>query len=214
MSPKHARYQDYVIKDGKLVGEFEEMYQDFLDPWEQSVREEFSLEKMLGIQLIKWKQSKSVLELGCGFGHYINKITSECGCVGTGIDVSKTAIEKGRQKYSENKNLTLLQGAIDDEALLLRQDPDVLVMAEITWYVLDYLDAFKKFLTSHLTGKHILHLLMTYKPGEQQYGREFFTNLDEIRAYFSDVVAFENWGQASAPELHGGARTFFWGKIK
>ncbi len=31
---KYSKYQDYVIKDGELVGEFEKMYQDFDDPWE------------------------------------------------------------------------------------------------------------------------------------------------------------------------------------
>lgn len=34
---KYQRYQDYVIRDGRLVGEFEEMYRDFDDPWGQSV---------------------------------------------------------------------------------------------------------------------------------------------------------------------------------
>ena len=29
---KHKKYQDYVIKNGKLIGEFEEMYKDFDDP--------------------------------------------------------------------------------------------------------------------------------------------------------------------------------------
>ena len=28
---KYDKYQDYVIKDGKLVGEFEQMYKDFDD---------------------------------------------------------------------------------------------------------------------------------------------------------------------------------------
>ena len=29
-------YHDYVIKDGKLVGEFEQMYQNVKDPWPES----------------------------------------------------------------------------------------------------------------------------------------------------------------------------------
>jgi hypothetical protein len=31
-SPIHPRYQDYVIKGGRLVGEFEKMYCDHEDP--------------------------------------------------------------------------------------------------------------------------------------------------------------------------------------
>ena len=30
------KYQDFVIKDGKFVGEFEKMYQQFEDPWDQT----------------------------------------------------------------------------------------------------------------------------------------------------------------------------------
>ena len=36
---KYNKYQDYVIKDGKLIGEFEAMYKDYEDPWEQTTRE-------------------------------------------------------------------------------------------------------------------------------------------------------------------------------
>ena len=28
--PKYERYQDYVIRDGRLIGEFEQMYRDFV----------------------------------------------------------------------------------------------------------------------------------------------------------------------------------------
>ena len=30
---KKKNYQDYVIKNGKFIGEFEKCYQDFKDPW-------------------------------------------------------------------------------------------------------------------------------------------------------------------------------------
>lgn len=32
--PRHSRYQDYVLRDGRMVGDFEAMYQDHQDPWE------------------------------------------------------------------------------------------------------------------------------------------------------------------------------------
>ena len=49
---KYPQYQDYVIRDGKLIGEFEQMYADFEDPWEQSTREEKSIEKLIGLHLL------------------------------------------------------------------------------------------------------------------------------------------------------------------
>ena len=30
---KKNNYQDYVIKDGALVGDFDGLYRDFEDPW-------------------------------------------------------------------------------------------------------------------------------------------------------------------------------------
>ena len=71
---KHGRYQDYVIKDGKLVGEFEEMYKDFDDPWEQTTREAWASEKAVGLNLIQKVKAKRIIELGCGLGHYTKRI--------------------------------------------------------------------------------------------------------------------------------------------
>lgn len=81
---KHSRYQDYVIKDGKLVGDFEEMYQDFEDPWEQTTREQNVLEKMIGLELLIKYNHKRPLEYGCGFGDYTNKIYQSIGYAGGG----------------------------------------------------------------------------------------------------------------------------------
>ena len=36
---KSVKYQDFVIKDGEFVGEFEEMYQQVEDPWNQTKKE-------------------------------------------------------------------------------------------------------------------------------------------------------------------------------
>ena len=30
---KKKKYQDFVIKDGKFIGDFEKCYQNFDDPW-------------------------------------------------------------------------------------------------------------------------------------------------------------------------------------
>ena len=50
---KYKKYQDYVVKDGKHIGEYEELYQDFDDPWQQNKKEKFASEKAVCINLIK-----------------------------------------------------------------------------------------------------------------------------------------------------------------
>ena len=205
---KHSRYQDYVIKDGKLVGEVEEMYQDVDDPWEQTTREEWASEKAVALNLIKKLNAKKVIELGCGLGHYTHKI-QELGVDVLGVDVSKTAIDKAKSNYTD---CDFAVGDILDFSIYKEYQPDIIVMAEITWYILDKLDEFIAFLSSELPNTYLIHLLTTYPDGVQQYGTDKFTNLKQIMSYFK--MEYFEWGEISYPEMEGCTRTYFIGKSK
>lgn len=97
--PKYPKYQDYVIKDGKLIGEFEEMYKDFSDPWEQSSREINAMEKFIGIQLIKRYGHSTPIEYGCGLGVFTNMLFQAVGN-SIGVDISTTAIQRAKENYT------------------------------------------------------------------------------------------------------------------
>lgn len=206
MAAKHLTYQEYVIKDGKLIGDFEQMYLDHADPWEQSTREGFASEKAVALNLIRKVGAQRVMELGCGFGHYTAKIAA-LGVKALGVDISITAIAKAKTLHQECQ---FEAGDILDFDLYKNFRPDVIVMAEITWYVLDKLDAFLGFLRDELPGVHLIHLLNTYPPGVQQYGRDKFTNLTEIMAYFG--LNYSEWGEITYPEFDGCKRTYFIGR--
>ena len=204
---KYKRYQDYVIRDGRLIGEFEQMYRDFSDPWHESTSEEFASDKAAGLNLLARLKARHgvrrVLEIGCGFGHYSARIAA-LGLTTVGLDISTTAIERARSLHS---SVEFLVGKLDDYDTLRKQRPDVLVMAEVTWYVLDHLKTFLEFTRCELPTAYILHLLSTYPPGVQEYGVDFFTDLAGIKKFFgmeyleAGEVRFEN----------GGARTWFLG---
>lgn len=206
------KYQDFVIKNGVLIGKFEEMYQTFSDPWEQSKREKFALEKKIALQLIKENQHKSPLEIGCGHGHFTNELCKIAGNA-SGIDISKTAIQTAKNLYP---NCNFYDSNISDIDTIKLINPDCIMLVEITWYVLDHLDSFKKEIYKHFSKKNIgfFHSLMTYKPGEQQYGKDFFTCGEEINEYFSDIIEILDFGEIGKKEYGGGKRTFFYGKIK
>jgi trans-aconitate methyltransferase len=206
--PKYPRYQDYVIKDGKFIGEFEEMYKDFDDPWEQTTREKWASEKAVALNLIRKLNAKKVIELGCGLGHYTNKIHN-LGVDVLGVDISKTAIEKARANYP---NCKFVVGDILDFSIYKEYRPDVIVMAEITWYILDKLDKFIDFFKFNLPNTYLIHLLTTYPDGVQQYGKDKFTNLHQIMSYFR--MEYLEWGEISYPEMNGCKRTYFLGKWK
>ncbi|KPA19299.1 nodulation protein S NodS [Candidatus Magnetomorum sp. HK-1] len=203
---KYARYHDYVIKDGKLLGEFEEMYQDFEDPWEQTTRMEWASEKAVALNLIKKLKSRKVIELGCGLGHYTSKI-QKLGVNVLGVDISQTAINKAKLNYND---CDFIVGDILDFSIYKEYKPDIIVMAEITWYVLDKLDTFIEFLSSELPNTYLIHLLVTYPDGVQQYGKDKFTNLQEIMSYFG--MNYLEWGEITYSEMEGCKRTYFLGK--
>jgi SAM-dependent methyltransferase len=215
MLPKYSKYQDYVIKDGKLIGEFEEMYKDHEDPWNQTTREAYSSEKAAGINLITRLKNvfniKNVVELGSGFGDYSARI-HQLGLNTTGLDISPTAVKKANERHLylnnlSNVNISFEVSDFDNFERLLQLCPDIIVMPEITWYVLDKLPNFKAFLKKYLPNTFLLHMLMTYSPGVQVYGREYFSDLEGILEYFGMHYLESGLVNISS----GGARTWFLG---
>lgn len=184
------RYQDFVIKDGKLIGDFEGLYENFEDPWHQSRTDQLhDSRRSLAINWCNNLRGKygstRVIELGCGFGH-LTQILHKQNFSAIGADISKIAIEKAREL---NPSSTFIQCALNDFEKLKLFDADIYLMAEITWYVLDDLDLFIKNLRAAKKGRSkpifLIHLLTTYPPGIQKYGSDKFTTLDEILKYFN-----------------------------
>jgi SAM-dependent methyltransferase len=215
---KSKRYQDYVIKDGILVGDFEGLYRDFDDPWHQSIDDSFSDSRRL--LMIHWANklrnkysSKIVVEIGCGFGHITNLLT-ESNFQTLGIDVSETAVKKAKLLYP--KSDYILAG-INDFDIYTEKEPDIFVMPEVTWYILDDLDNFltnlKKYARKRSKPTFLIHLLATYASGVQKYGAKKFTTLDEIVSYFDlDYLEYAHFCTPSCNDP-GSQGTFFVAKV-
>jgi len=184
------RYQDFVIKDGKLIGDFEGLYKNIEDPWHQSRNDQLhDTRRNLAVNWCdRLKQeygANRVIELGCGFGHLTQTLHKRSFSV-IGTDISKTAINKARAIHS---SATFINCALSEFDKLEQFDADIYLMAEITWYVLDDLDNFIKNLKKAKRQRKkpifLIHLLTTYATGIQKYGADKFTNLDEILKYFN-----------------------------
>lgn len=69
-------YHDYVIKNGKLIGEFEQMYvKAERIPWRQdraayALYSNFIIEMMDSIN----EQYNNILDIGCGLGFFSNRL--------------------------------------------------------------------------------------------------------------------------------------------
>lgn len=174
---KHKSYHDLVIKDGKFIGEFETLYQEFDDPWGQS-NQPNKYARSAGISYIQKFGFKSIVEFGCGLGYFANWIYEETGVVPVSLDISENAISKGKELFPH------LNLGVDNITNIEKyKNVDAIYLPEIMWYILDDLDAIIEKITEHFKGKYLIIIQVFYK-GSQQYGNDYFTSQDELINYF------------------------------
>jgi 2-polyprenyl-3-methyl-5-hydroxy-6-metoxy-1,4-benzoquinol methylase len=146
---------DAVIKDGRLVGEFEDLYASSKNPWNQS--KEFSQQdsrRLLALEHARRLGDKDsrvsrTLEIGCGFGYLTQRLT-EMGFSATGIDVAPTALKQARELHP---GAAFFCRAFEDDGVLDTYEPDIVVCSEVTWYVLDHLDDFRRRLVNYASTR-------------------------------------------------------------
>lgn len=124
------RLQDYVIKDGKFIGDFESVYRNFANPWHQT-RDDHNFDSRRIIALLACERIKiqhhvtSVIELGCGFGFFTENLR-ERGFESIGTDISPTAIKKAQK---ENPNARFEIAKYDDFSVMNSFNPDIVLMS-------------------------------------------------------------------------------------
>ncbi len=174
-------YHDYVIKDGKFIGKFEEMYQVCDDPWGQTQDIITSYSKMACVASLKRIKAKKVLEIGSGLGCFTDFLGKMCPEITfEGMDVSETAVNKAATVFPEIK---FICADVKNIAQILKNGKyDAIIFSEIMWYILDGLNGLLNTLRECHKGKYIL-VNQTFYNGTQQYGKEFFTNPSEMISY-------------------------------
>lgn len=175
-------YHDYVISDGKLIGEFEQMYQNIDNPWpETHLDMDNNAASTHAKRFFQNKDITSVLSLGGGTGNHLAWflppmiLNNSCN-----VEISSTACKISKDKFPsltvENSPiLPYLENAHS-------QQFDLIIMREIIWYILDDLNLIYKGLKLKFSGKYVL-VELTF-PKEQRYGREYFVGIDDFLRKF------------------------------
>ena len=208
------KYQDYVIKDGKFVGKFDEMYQKFNDPWllQNSYKKLENLhyriiyyycERVRSINKIKKKLI--TLEIWCGYPQISNKLLTH-GFNSFGTDISETVIKKSKQKFPKLKNKLFVSEFLNFN-LYNKINPDIFILSDITWYILPELGKFISYFKK-LKKKYLIHSLAVYEKNKQKYGKNYFCDLQSIKKYFKLNYLSSGYVQNASDDQH----TFFLGK--
>lgn len=135
---RSADYNDYVFKNGKVVGKFDQMYKYSREtPWRQDKILDLYYGR-IAINVIEAAfekgNIKTVLEAGCGYGYLLSKIKRR-KIQFSGFDISETAIKKAKKLHPD---LTFF---VDDLINLNHQkEYDLVICRELLWYVIYDLD--------------------------------------------------------------------------
>ena len=182
------KYQDFVIKDGAFIGEFEQMYKKVENPWHQEDEMYSSnISRRAVCHFIEKYEINSIVEWGCGLGktsNFIKEHTNRSINI-TGVDISETAIKKARERY---RDIDFVQDDISH--ISNYRNYDCIFLSEITWYLLEdnILNNLFETLSKNSDGTtYFFHQLSFYKKGVQKYGADYFTNIDE----FIDFCPFD-----------------------
>jgi SAM-dependent methyltransferase len=183
--------EKYIIKpDGTFVGDFESLYRNCEDPWMQSTETLCSpLKRLIAFRVSELPQRR-LMDIGCGTGESCDLFRVAADAEVLGLDVSPTAISKARSKYSLCRFEVASAPEVGDFADM---NPTAICMCGLTWCILDRFEEVLATIKVCFPGAFLFHQLTFYGPGQQKYGNEYFTNLDELIPFFSDMTIEETF---------------------
>ncbi len=195
---KSIDYHDYVFRDGKLVGEFEEMYRNSeIVPWHQDEQDSW-IDVRLTKEMIRdiGANLDQIHDLGCGTGHYLNLIAAEfLAPQGTsyGYDISETACQMAANTFPESKFavLNLAEPRGEGAPTTNSQDWDpslrrLFMIRGTLWYVCAELATVVDNIRAMMTVTDKLLVVQNFPPLETEFiGKEAIPNHKALVDHFS-----------------------------
>lgn len=181
------RYQDYVIKNGKFIGKFDEMYRNSAEvPWHQD-ETSMGLYADLDVAIISYMNRlcrfDSIADIGCGLGYMTQRIASEAAVDAqvSGFDISRTASDAAA---------TLVPGVRFHELDILQDLPsyyahqfDLTVCIELHWYALDNLEIFRN--NIGLLSSRFIYIRQSLPALNCYHGDDIFPDIDSLSRFWT-----------------------------
>lgn len=176
-------YHDYVFKDGKLIGKFDEMYRYSAEiPWHQD-KSSCKVFSDIDIAILKQFKYGSICEIGCGLGYFSNRLHKELESTGegqpkvTGIDISQAAIEKAIKQFPE---IHFIAKDLRKESLQQLRF-DLVVVKQVTWYVVDELKQFLQNVEKMIKEDGFLYVSESFPGTDKWVGQDVVDNHERLK---------------------------------
>ncbi|ARN85059.1 class I SAM-dependent DNA methyltransferase [Candidatus Nucleicultrix amoebiphila] len=169
---KHNEYI-FDIQKRKVIRDFEGAYKNL----ECVYPDQFNLESpkfQLALHRACLMDSPSVLDVGAGYGVFVNALSKlDIDC--TGVDISASAVNKGKEKYG--KQLKLYQGDLVKGLDFQKGSFDYVICFGVLTWLLDSLDQCLGNLKHVLKSDGLLAISISIK---------------DTNVFFRDIISNEN----------------------
>lgn len=133
---KPTDYHDYIFKDGKLIGDFENMYRySDITPWKQDKASDEWFTKIGMVMLEDKAPYESILEIGCGLGYISSQLTKQS----TEVDAFDISAEAIKQAKALHKGINFFVKDITKSDFKTAKQYDLVVIKDLFWYIFDNL---------------------------------------------------------------------------
>ncbi|MBN1521876.1 MAG: class I SAM-dependent methyltransferase [Candidatus Aureabacteria bacterium] len=197
MSSDYHQYI-YDTKNRKLINDFEGAYKNCRDVWPSQYCTESAFYRTIYGIIQDRQRPFRVLDIGCGYGYFVNFLR-ERGFDAVGIDISRTAIEKGLQRFGDHGQLKtedICNGlSYNDSAF------DSVLLLGVLWFLLEKRDFCLReiqrvlrtdslFFTSlHIPENPIGKEIIGSYEDFISFIRKYFQVIEAVKFYQRDAVA-------------------------
>lgn len=200
---KSTDYHDYVFRDGKFVGEFEDMYRNSATtPWHQDEQADWMDVRLTREMLRDFGAFDEIHDLGCGTGHYLDLIIKQCLVPegkGYGYDISATACEQAHHAFP-HRTFTVLDpteqtGNNNQRTTDNGQQPARLFMIRGTlWYVFPKLATVIDNIRNRMACGDRLLVVQNFPPLQNSFiGKDVIPNHLALIEHFSRHLAVDRY---------------------
>ena len=191
-------YHEFVIKSGKLIGEFEQMYQKSKDiPWHQNEQEDW-LDIRLTMELLnKYSPFDSISDFGCGLGYFLDILARKVGrsdCKLIGYDISPTCTQKAKKMFPsiEFHNFDLMKDNKQMDKEKRREEKRLFAIRGTLWYVFPNMMNVVENISKKTGEGDYLVVSQNFPPLESDFvGKNIIPNpeaiIDRFSKYFSPL---------------------------
>lgn len=192
---------DYIFKNGKFIRDFEGMYKNFDDPWnqEENHKKEYGPNLALNaIQIALHNLGKSidkVLDIGCANGYYAPILLNMPSKEYLGVDVSETIIQKAKNMNNDKRASFKKEELLTEFSSSHENQYDLIFCAATLYYVAPEIlngnvleNIFK-----YCKKDGVFSYVYNYRPGKSLTEKviKFKDIREKLKDYFSEIFFSE-----------------------